>query len=90
MVFRQSVELSFKIIYLNNKHIKTEEDISVCAEELGTHDLIKLLKLIEPFISNSDFYNFLKDLSSFISFNENMDPSFSRYILNRSFDINKL
>lgn len=93
MNFRQSVELAFKLIfvneYLKKQNINSKEELSVCAEPIKTHELPKLLFLIKDCFE-VDVYEFLLNLASFIYYNEGTDDSFSRYLVNKKLEFDKL
>ena len=68
------------------------DDIKLYEEKpkgLNTHNLLVLLKLIEDVIPNKNFFDFLYNLSSFVYYAENRDPSFSRYIIGEDYDFSK-
>ena len=111
MNFRQSIELSFKLIFVNEyvkKQNCTDNELKKILNDfeteeskiyekassnkkttgLGTHNLLSLLSFIKKYISDTEIYNFLHKVSSFIYYREHTDPSFSRYILDKSLDLN--
>lgn len=89
MNFRHSIELAYKLIYVNENIKKKDlnnEEIHKYTENLNTHELIDLLELIKDYVDSSEF-EFLWKLTSFIYYNEGRDASFSRYIIDSSFDL---
>lgn len=68
------------------KYNSTGDGLRVLAKKMDTHDLLELLGLLENNLE-SDEYEYLLKLSSFIYYNEGMDPSFSRYLTNRQFEL---
>lgn len=93
MNFRHSIELAFKLIFVNEdlkkQKINTKKDLSAYAEPLKTHELPKLLFLIKDYLED-DVYEFLLNLSSFIYYNEGKDDSFSRYLVDKELEFDKL
>lgn len=93
MNFRQSIELAFKLIFVNEdlkkQRINTKKELSDYAQPLKTHKLPKLLFLIKEYLED-DVYEFLLNLSSFIYYNEGTDDSFSRYLVDRELGFDKL
>lgn len=96
MLFRQSIELSFKLIFVNENLKKqtftTKEELREYAKKIDGHDLISLLKEIRNVLAD-EVYDFLLKLASFIYYNEKTDASFSRYLVNRNlefYDLNKI
>ena len=94
MSFRQSIELAFKLIFVNEdlkKQVfndkKTLRDY--VKQKLDTHNLLDLLFLIKKHLE-PDEYKFLLALSSFVYYNEGMDASFSRYLLDINLDFDNL
>ena len=63
--------------------------MSAYAEPLKTHELPKLLFLIKDYLED-DVYEFLLNLSSFIYYNEGKDDSFSRYLVDKELEFDKL
>lgn len=89
MTFRQSIELAYKLIFVNEDIKKRDldnEEIQVYTKKLMSHDLIELLELIEGYIDISEF-EYLWKLTSFVYYNEGKDASFSRYIVDKKFDL---
>lgn len=89
MTFRQSIELAYKLLFVNEvlkKYNSTGDGLRVLVKKMDTHDLLELLGLLENNLE-SDEYEYLLKLSSFIYYNEGMDPSFSRYLTNRQFEL---
>ncbi len=89
MTFRQSIELAYKLIFVNEDIKKRDldnEEIQVHTKKLNSHDLIELLELIKEYIDVSEF-DYLWKLTSFVYYNEGRDASFSRYIVDRNFDL---
>ena len=96
MLFRQSVELAFKLIFVNENLKKqtftTKEDLKKYAKKIEGHNLIDLLKEIRN-VLDDEVYDFLLKLASFIYYNEGTDASFSRYLVNNNlefFALNKI
>ena len=82
-----------KLIFVNEdlkkQKINTKKDLSAYAEPLKTHELPKLLFLIKDYLED-DVYEFLLNLSSFIYYNEGKDDSFSRYLVDKELEFDKL
>lgn len=93
MNFRHSVELAFKLIFVNEdlkkKSFNSKEEMSKYAESIKTHKLPSLLFLIKEYLE-TDVYEFLLNLSSFIYYNEGTDDSFSRYLVDKDLEFDKL
>lgn len=93
MSFRQSIELAYKLIFVNENLKKqiftTRKELKNYVEIINTHNLIDLLKQIESYLDN-DVQKFLLDLSSFIFYNEGTDASFSRYLVDKDLDFDFL
>ena len=93
MSFRQSIELAYKLIFVNENLKKqiftTRKELKNYVEIINTHNLIDLLKQIESYLDN-DVQKFLLDLSSFIFYNEGTDASFSRYLADKDLDFDFL
>lgn len=96
MLFRQSIELAFKLIYVNENLKKqiftTKDELREYAKKIDGHDLINLLKEIKTVLED-EVYDFLLKLSSFIYYNEKTDASFSRYLVNHNlefYELNKI
>lgn len=93
MNFRHSVELAFKLIFVNEdlkrQSFTTKEEMSKYAESIKTHKLPNLLFLIKEYLE-VDVYKFLLNLSSFIYYNEGTDDSFSRYLVDKGLEFDKL
>lgn len=94
MTFRQSVELAYKLIYVNEILKKQNiTDAQVLEKnyinKVSTHNLLDILDLIKVFI-DPDIFDYLWQLSSFIYYNEGTDPSFSRYIVNSKLEFDKV
>lgn len=96
MLFRQSIELSFKLIFVNEilkkQTFTAKEKLWEYAKKIDGHDLICLLKEIRNILDN-EVYDFLLRLSSFIYYNEKTDASFSRYLVNHNlefYNLNKI
>lgn len=93
MNFRQSIELAFKLIYVNESVKKNTKSLEDCNKEVSKHELLKLLELIKPYLKKYINYYYLKfyeNLCNFITYFENEDASFSRYIINNKLDFNEL
>lgn len=91
MTFRQSIELAYKLLFVNEvlkKYNGTRDGLNALVKKMDTHDLLDLLGLLENHLE-SDEYEYLLKLSSFIYYNEGMDPSFSRYLTNSQFELDK-
>ncbi|MDE7424022.1 MAG: hypothetical protein K2N51_10045 [Lachnospiraceae bacterium] len=90
MNFRQSVELAYKLIFVNEdlkkQILNTQEEVQNYVKRIDTHDLIKLLELIEPYLEEQVF-EYLWNLTSFIHYNEGTDSSFSRYLIDIDFNL---
>lgn len=93
MNFRHSVELAFKLIFVNEdlkkQTFSSKEELRAYAKSINMHKLPSLLFLIEEYLE-TDVYEFLLSLASFIYYNEGTDDSFSRYLVDRKLDFNKL
>ena len=93
MNFRQSIELAFKLIFINEDLKKqtfvSKEELNEYAQKINTHDLPQLLQTIEQYL-DSDVNLFLMQLSSFVYYNEGTDASFSRYLIDNKLDFNAL
>lgn len=98
MSFRQSVELAFKLIYVNEvlkkQSLKSDMELKQFNDRMGMgkHDLIRLLKNIEQYLEK-DVFDYLWGLASFIYYNERTDASFSRYIIDNKLafeNVNKI
>ena len=93
MNFRQSIELAFKLIFINEDLKKqtfvSKEELNEYAQKINTHDLPQLLQTIEQYL-DSDVNLFLMQLSSFVYYNEGTDASFSRYLIDNKLDFNTL
>ena len=93
MNFRHSVELAFKLIFVNadlkKQNFNSKEELSKYAESIKTHKLPSLLFLIKEYLE-TDVYEFLLNLSSFIYYNEGTDDSFSRYLVDKELEFDKL
>lgn len=93
MSFRQSIELAYKLIFVNENLKKqiftTRKELKNYVEIINTHDLIDLLKQIESYL-DGDVQKFLLELSSFIFYNEGTDASFSRYLVDKDLDFDFL
>ena len=93
MNFRQSVELAFKLIFINEDLKKqtfaSKKELNKYAKAINTHNLPQLLQAIKQYL-DLDIYIFLMQLSSFIYYNEGTDSSFSRYLIDRNLDFNAL
>lgn len=93
MNFRQSIELAFKLIFINEdlkkQKFSSKKDLSRYAERIKTHELPQLLFLIKKHLDD-DVYEFLLELSSFIYYNEGTDDSFSRYLVDKELEFDKL
>lgn len=93
MNFRQSVELAFKLIFINENLKKqtftTKKELNNYAKIINTHELPELLQTIENYL-DADTYQFLVQLSSFIYYNEGKDASFSRYLIDNNLNFNAL
>ncbi|MDE7310319.1 MAG: hypothetical protein K2N87_01660 [Eubacterium sp.] len=91
MVFRQSVELAYKLLFVNEvikKYNGAGSGLHEQIKKLDTHDLLQLLELLANNLE-SDEYKYLWQMSSFIYYNEDMDVSFSRYLTNYKFELDK-
>ena len=93
MNFRHSVELAFKLIFVNEdlkkQNFSSKDELSEYAESIKTHKLPSLLFLIKDHLE-TDVYEFLLNLSSFIYYNEGTDDSFSRYLVDKELEFDKL
>lgn len=93
MNFRQSVELAFKLIFINEdlkkQQFTNRKELNNYAKEIKSHDLPLLLKKINPYIDD-DVYQFLLKLSSFIYYSEGTDASFSRFLIDKDLDFNSI
>ncbi len=89
MTFRQSIELAYKLLFVNEvlkKYNGTGAELHEQVNKMNTHGLFGLLELLESNL-DSDEYEYLLKLTSFIYYNEGEDPSFSRYLTNNQFDL---
>lgn len=93
MLFRQSIELAFKLIFVNEILKKqtfiTKEELKEYARKIDGHDLVCLLKEIRNVLED-EVYDFLLRLASFIYYNEKTDASFSRYLVNHNLEFYSL
>lgn len=93
MTFRQSIELAFKLIFVNEdlkkQDLKDKKELNEYAKRINTHDLIPLLKEIKVYL-NEEVYEFLFKLASFVYYNEGTDASFSRYLIDKDLDFDEL
>lgn len=93
MLFRQSIELAFKLIFVNEILKKqtfiTKEELKQYARKIDGHDLVCLLKEIRNVLED-EVYDFLLRLASFIYYNEKTDASFSRYLVNHNLEFYSL
>ena len=93
MNFRHSIELSFKLIYINECVKKQLKSLKECSKDLKNHDLLLLLDLVRPYLEeyiSSEELDFYDSLCSFITYFEHKDASFSRYIINNELDFEAL
>lgn len=93
MNFRHSVELAFKLIFVNEdlkkQNFSSKDELSEYAKPIKTHELPSILFLIKDHLE-TDVYEFLLNLSSFIYYNEGTDDSFSRYLVDKELEFDKL
>ncbi|NSG66858.1 hypothetical protein G4948_03490 [Blautia caecimuris] len=93
MNFRHSVELALKLIFVNEdlkkQKFSSKKELSEYADVIKTHQLPRLLFLIKQYLE-TDVYEFLLNLSSFIYYNEGTDDSFSRYLVDKELEFDKL
>lgn len=80
---------SFLSSACRNYKCRFDEQLLIYAEPLKTHELPKLLFLIKDYLED-DVYEFLLNLSSFIYYNEGKDDSFSRYLVDKELEFDKL
>lgn len=93
MNFRHSIELSFKLIYINECVKKQLKSLKECSKDLKNHNLLLLLDLVRPYLEeyiSSEELDFYNSLCSFITYFEHKDASFSRYIINNELDFEAL
>ena len=68
MNFRHSIELSFKLIYINECVKKQLKSLKECSKDLKNHDLLLLLDLVRPYLEeyiSSEELDFYDSLCSF-------------------------